>query len=386
MSLVVVAGAVANKLNLGGEAWVRLSYLLGLRRLGYRVHFLEQISEHTCVDSRGWPAAFEQSENRAYFNRVMEQFDLFATSTLVPTDREGKAILPSWLFDLADSSAVLLNISGHLTLAPLLARFRRKVFIDLDPGFTQFWHAEGNANTGLAGHDDYFTIASNIGRTGCGIPLGEIPWRTTRPPVVLDEWPSQPPVNTSRFTTVANWRGSFGPVTRDGTVFGLKVHEFRKYISLPSFSSAEFEVALNIHPDDDKDLQALEGNGWHVANPLAAAGTPDCFRRYIQASGAEFSVAQGIYVQTNSGWFSDRTTRYLASGRPVLVQDTGFSRHLPSQLGLLTFATLAEAIAGVESILSDYDAHAQAARAIAEQYFDSALVLSQLMDDIGIAP
>jgi hypothetical protein len=147
-----------------------------------------------------------------------------------------------------------------------------------------------------------------------------------------------------------------------------------------------FEIALNIHPGDHKDRAALEASGWRITDPLIAAGTPDAFRRYVQESGAEFSVAQGIYVDTDSGWFSDRTTRYLASGKPVLVQDTGFSRSLPTGQGLVAFRTLEEAVRGAESIVADYAGHCRAAREIAERYFDSDVVLGRLMEEVGVSP
>lgn len=383
MTLVVVSGAIANKLNQGGEAWVRLSYLLGLRRLGFHVHFVEQIREQDCVDAVGAPAPFEISENRVYFERVMDQFALSESSTLLPVDARGIAAIPSPLLDVADSASFLLNISGHLSVLPLFARFRRKVFVDIDPGFTHFWHAAGNVRTGLAGHDQYFTIAENIGQSDCNLPKCDIAWQTTRPPVVLDEWPVVPPREDFSFTTVANWRGSFGPIVHDGVQYGLKVHEFRKFFPLPARSSAPFEIALNIHTADHRDLEALRANGWHLADPIDAAGTPDRFRQYVQKSSAEFSVAQGIYVQTRSGWFSDRTTRYLASGRPVLIQDTGFTRHLPAEQGIVAFSTLDGAVTGAEGILANYEAHSRAAREIAKQYFDSDVVLTKLLENIN---
>jgi hypothetical protein len=379
MALIIVSGAIANKLNQGGEAWVRLSYLLGLRRLGYRVHFVEQIAPATCVNSSGICVPFEESANRAYFHRVMGAFGLVDSATLIPTDQHGVASVPDHLFDLADAAMLLLNISGHLTIEPLLHRFRRKVFLDIDPGFTQFWHAMDTSKTHLNGHDDYFTIGENVEQPDCDIPSGGVRWRTTRPPVVLDEWPVTPAPRVIRFTTVANWRGPYGPVEIGGRTFGLKVHEFRKFLTLPSRTAAEFEIALNIHPADQKDRTALEENGWQVLDPLQAAATPEDFRRYIQRSAAEFSVAQGMYVQSKSGWFSDRTTRYLASGRPALVQETGFSKHLLSRQGLVSFNSLDEAVEKVAAIVSDYPSHARAARAVAEAHFDSDVVLNRLI-------
>jgi hypothetical protein len=147
-----------------------------------------------------------------------------------------------------------------------------------------------------------------------------------------------------------------------------------------------FEIALDIDASDFRDLAALRENAWSITDPRTLAGDPAAFRRYIQESGAEFSVAQGIYAETNSGWFSDRTVRYLASGKPALVQETGFSRNLPEGRGLVAFDTLDTALRGVESIAADYNAHCQAAREIAEEYFDSDKVLGRLMEEIGVAP
>jgi hypothetical protein len=364
---------------------VRLSYLLALRRLGYRVHFVEQIAREACVDANGAAAPYESSANQAYFTSVMNEFGLSECATLLPTDEHGGAAVPRELLKLADSAAVLLNISGHLAIEPLLQRFRRKVLIDIDPGFTQYWYAAGNGGARLAGHDWYFTIGENIGTPECPIPLSGISWHRTRPPAVLSEWPVTPAPQSPRFTTIANWRGSYGTVQFGGQTFGLKVHEFRKVAELPSRVSSIFEIALNIHPGDHKDLAALKANGWQITDPLSAAATPSRFRRYVQESGAEFSVAQGIYVETNSGWFSDRSVRYLASGKPVLVQETGFSRNLPVGEGLVAFRTLDEAAVGARRIKQDYDHHCRAARALAEEYFDSDKVLRRLLDEVGVS-
>jgi hypothetical protein len=384
---VVVSGAIANKPGQGGEAWVRLSYLLGLRRLGYQVHFIEQVAQRDCVDARGTATSFEQSANLAYFASVMDEFGLSDCASLIATDVSRQAPLAPGLIELAASADALLNISGHLAIEPLLARFRNKVFIDIDPGFTQFWHAEGNPGARLAGHDWFFTIGENIGTTDCSIPTGGIRWKPTRPPVVLDHWPAIATAGTLRFSTIANWRGSYGAMQFGGKSYGAKVHEFRKLFELPAHvRDACFEIALNIHPGDHKDLIALQHNGWQIVDPRSAAEIPGHFRRYIQTSGAEFSVAQGIYVETQSGWFSDRTAGYLASGKPALVQNTGFSRNYPIGKGLVPFRTLDEAVAGAKTIAANYSAHATAARSLAETYFDSDRVLGRLMEEIGLPP
>lgn len=180
-----------------------------------------------------------------------------------------------------------------------------------------------------------------------------------------------PPKNLNRFTTIASWRGAFGPVTHAGKTYGLKGHEFRKLFALPARVKPVCEVALQIYPADKKDLDALLAHGWRGIEPQAVARDCDLFRRYVQNSAAEFSPAQGVYVDTNSGWFSDRTVRYLASGRPVLVQETGFSQHLPVGEGLLAFRNLDEAVEGAEKISRDHEAHCRTARKIAVEFMDT---------------
>ena len=384
MSLIVISGAIANKPHQGGEAWVRLSYVLGLRRLGYRVFLLEQISADACVDAAGQRCDFEHSENLAYFNRVASEFGLENCAALIPVSKTEQVELNSELIDVADAADALLNISGHLSIESLLPRFRNRVLIDIDPGYTQYWHIDGLLGSQLSRHNWFFTIGENMGLAICPIPSDGIEWRPTRPPVVLDMWPVVATSQEFRFTTIANWRGAFGSVRFGGKTFGLKAHEFRKVVEIPRAVASVFELALNIHPADHKDRDSLEQNGWQLVDARGNSETPQRYRQYIQDSSAEFSVAQGIYVETNSGWFSDRTTRYLASGKPALVQDTGFSRYLPVSSGLITFQNLQEAIAGAESIVGDYNRHCQAARAIAEEFFDSDKILSQLMREIGV--
>jgi hypothetical protein len=372
VNTAIVSGALANKAGSGGEAWVRLSYVLGFRRLGFDVHLVEQVARDQYREEAG-----------AYFDEVVEQFGLAGSASLI--DEHGEPLRgprQAELLELAEAADLLLNVSGNLSWQPLLERLRSRAFVDLDPGFTQFWHAEGAAR--LEAHDVYFTVGENIGKPGCSIPTDGIAWRPTRAPVVLEQWPVAAGKQAERFTTVANWRG-FGPIELDGRRFGVKVHEFRKFVELPARARGDFELAVNIHPADERDRLLLERHGWRLVDPGTAADTPDAFRSYVQGSGAEFSVAQGVYVETDSGWFSDRTTRYLASGKPVLVQDTGFTRNLPVGEGLLAFRTFEEAVAGAEAIASDYERHSHAAREIAEQYFDSDKVLGRLLEEVGVA-
>jgi hypothetical protein len=387
VTTVVVGSVIANKCLNGGNSWAVLNWILGLENLGFRVYFVEQIGRENCVDAAGAVTEFETCTNLAYFRQITEQFGLHDSATLIYENGEQThGLTYTELLDVAEAADLLVNITGHLTLEPLMRRLRRKVYIDFDPGFTQFWHAAGDPGAHLGGHDFYFTVGENIGTSSCPIPTGGIRWRPIRQPVVLDHWPVSREGDPGRFTTVATWRGPYGSIQYGGRTFGLKVHEFRKFVELPQRTQQTFEIALDIHPAEERDLNLLRHHGWRLVDPRVAAPDPATFRRYVQASGAEFSVAQGIYVETESGWFSDRTVRYLASGKPVLVQDTGFSRNYPIGQGLVAFRTLDEAVAGAERIASDYGRHCEAARLLAQAYFDSDRVLGRLIEQVGIAP
>jgi hypothetical protein len=359
VTTVLVAGALANKPGYGGEAWVRLSYVLGFRRLGLETFFVEEIEPPS-------------EDAVAFFAGVIECFDLTGSAALV--GRDGEPVLG----EPPDGADLLVNVSGNLRCERLLRRARRRAYVDIDPGFTQFWQAQGELS--LDGHDVYLTIGENIGQPDCPIPTNGLDWVPTRPPVVLDEWPAAPKGSQGRYTTVASWR-AYGAVEADGSSYGLKVHEFRKFVELPARAPGTFEVALDIHPAEERDLALLRGHGWQLVDPREVAGDPFAFRTYVQGSDAEFSVAQGIYVETASGWFSDRTVRYLASGKPVLVQDTGFTQTLPTGEGLLAFRTLEDAAEGARQIAADYERHSRSARRVAEEEFDSDRVLTRLLED-----
>ena len=387
MATVIVGGALANKPLNGGEAWVRLSWVLGIRRLGFDVCFVEEIAPEHCVDEQGELADFEHSINRSFFERVTDEFGLAGSACLVCGD-DGRTAGLSYedLLARADAADLLVNISGHITREELLRAPKARLYVDLDPGFTQLWHASGTPGLRLAGHDHYVTVGANIGTAACSLPMAGLEWRTTLPPVLLDEWDvSDAASDGTRFTTVATWRSPYGPVEFGGELHGLKHHEFRKFLDLPRrLARAEFELALDIDPADAADLEALRSHGWTIVDPRSAAPDPGSYRAYIRDSAAEFSVAQGIYVSTNSGWFSDRTACYLASGKPALVQETGFSRNLPVGSGLVSFSTPQEAAAGAEAIEAQYEEHRHAARGLAERHFDSDLVLGRLLAELGV--
>lgn len=367
---IILAGAIANKAGQGGEAWVRLNWMLGFRQLGFDVHFVEQLQPGAPADAVD------------FFRSTIQRFNLAEHATLLGNGKVLCGLPFVRVLEFASGADALVNISGHLAHEEVFSRVRRRVYVDIDPGFTQIWHSQG-AKLGLENHDAHFTIGANIGTPECAIPTCGFAWKKMRPPVVLDMWPAAERPAFDRFTTIANWRGSYGALEFKGCTLGLKVHEFRKCIGLPRETGLPFEIALGIHPGDHKDLAALREAGWRISDPVLTAGSADAFRDFVRGSGAEFSVAQGVYVHTHSGWFSDRTAVYLASGRPALVQDTGFSRSLPSAKGLVAFSTPEQAADAARAIVADYAAHCCAARGIAEEFFESRRVLGDFMREVA---
>ena len=381
---IVIAGSVAQKPRHGGHAWVFLQYLLGFRRLGWDVLFLDQLAPASCVDAAGRPCAPEEAPGLGYLRDLLGRFGLGEAFSVVYN--RGERFLGRSRREVLErtrGAAFLLNVMGFLDQEEVLAAAPRRVFLDIDPGFGQMWRELG-LHDPFRGHDDFVTIGENVGRPGCEVPTCGLTWVTTPQPVVLDYWPVRAGAGDGAFTSVASWRGAYGPLEYRGQTYGLRVHEFRRFAPVPRRSGEKFELALDIHPSEEKDLALLKANGWSLADPKTVAGDPWAYQEYVRGSRAEFMVAKSMYVQTNSGWFSDRSICYLASGRPVVAQDTGLRQLYPAGEGLLTFSTLEEAVEQVGKVARDYGRQARAARALAERCFDSDKVLSRLLGTLGI--
>jgi hypothetical protein len=349
---------------------------------------VDQLDRARCVFPAGAEQRYENCLNRPYFEDVIREFGLADSAVLVGD--EGESLYgPSYaeLLELAGSAELLVNVAGNVRLDALKRRSPLTVYVDVDPGLTQLWLAAAETAPRIEGHDLYFTIGENVGTPACPLPTGGLTWRHTRQPVLLDQWPVAADGRPDHFTTVARWRGTgpHGSLDSQGISLTQKADEFEKVIELPRRTPATFELALSIDAGDTEGLSLLERNAWRVVDPLSVAGDPGAFRTYVQGSGAEFSVAKGAYAETRSGWFSDRTTRYLASGKPALVQDTGFGTNIPVGDGLLAFRDLDEAVAGVQRIVAEYEHHRAAARTLAEEFFDSEKVLMRFLDDVHAA-
>jgi hypothetical protein len=379
---IVIAGSVAQRPGLGGHTWQFLQYLLGFKELGWDVLFLDRLDPQMCRNAAGRQASLEDSFNLAYFLGVMKRFDLTEQFSLNYNHGEkyiGKSARE--VIEKTKAADFLVNVMGFLDDNDVLSAANKRVFLDTDPGFSQMWRELGLADL-FRGHDKYVTIAENIGQSDCAIPTCGLDWITWRQPVLLNQWPVVQATNGA-FTSIGSWRGPYAPVEYRGTSYGLRVHEFRKFAALPIDTSEKFEVALDIDAVEVRDIDLLTRNGWQICNPKEATATPESYRNYVQNSKAEFMATKTMYVATHSGWFSERSICYLSSGKPVLAQDTGFSRNYPTGTGLIAFSTMEEARNGVAEIAADYEKHCRAARDIAEEYFDSDKVLAQLIEKLA---
>jgi hypothetical protein len=379
---IIVSGMIAADPFQGGATWAVLQYLLGLRQLGHDVHFIEPIAAGK-LQPQG--TSLSGSANAAYFRSVMRQFDLEPRGALLSCDsRETSGPSYDTLRALAARSDLLINISGMLADPALTESIPVRVYLDLDPGFNQLWHAAEAIDVGFDGHTHFVTIGPAIGRPECAIPACGRSWIATRQPIVMSEWPLVAAAAHHPFTTVANWRG-YGSITHNGVFYGQKAHAWRDFIGLPLKTREHFRVALAIHRDEERDLARLSANRWELVDPELVANTPSRYREFVQQSKAEIGLAKSGYAAARCGWFSDRSVCYLASGRPVVAQETGFSQFLPAGEGLFAFDTEDEALAGIEDVARDYPRQSRAARAIAEECFAADRVLPQLLERVGVA-
>jgi hypothetical protein len=366
---VLFAGIIA-RYPFGGVTWCSLMYLLGLRALGHEVFYIEDTGE--CVyDPVQNTRALEPTYGTTYINDALAPFGLADRWSFVNYDGSYHGQSAERVRDYAAGTDLFINLSGGAWFwRDEYARIPRKVFVDSDPAFTQLaiakaepWYVEF-----FKRFDHLFTFGANIGTPASPVPVGDFTWHKTWQPVAMDEW--QPVASRrDRFTTVMTWQ-----IESFTDVGGNKDQEFVKFIDLPSRTLQQFELAIN------GPQKLLREHGWETVDAMRVSRTPWEYRDFIQASKAEFGVAKHTYVANRSGWFSDRTECYLAAGRPALVQDTGWTAHLPCGEGLLAFSTVDEAVSGVDRINSDYARHARRAQEIAREHFDARRVLSKLLD------
>lgn len=364
--VIVLAGAMAQRPGRAGHAWVFVNWMLAFQRLGYRAVFLDRMDA-----SMGSPEA-----GVSWVRSVMSVSGLQGCWSVRLGDES--AGLDGATVSTLCADAMLVNVMGYLDDPELLAGFSRRIFLDIDPGFGQVWQANGQACL-FDGHDAYATVGMNVGGDNCAVPDLGIRWIPTLPAVDTRSWATtREPAGA--FTTVASWRGPFAPLEIHGTIHGLRAHQARAFACLPRRTGENLEMALDIDIADDRDRRLLLDGGWTLHHPSDVAGGLESYRRYVHDSLAEFAVAKQAYVALQTGWFSDRSACYLASGRAVVVSDTGLADHLPIGEGLLVFSDVSEAADAIAEVRSDPVRHGRVAREIAAAHFEGTVVARSLLD------
>jgi GT2 family glycosyltransferase len=385
---VVVLGMMS-KMPVAGVVWQNLHYLLGFERLGCDAYYVET---HARTPSMLMTDPGDDSSALAaeYIAAVMRRFGLADRWAFRALHDDGSCFGMSELEleRLYASADLLLNLHGGTQPLPELAATGRLVYLETDPVQLQLELHHGLPETleFLEPHSAFFTFAENWGEPDCGLPEQErFPFVPTRQPVVIDLWPDRSAQPADLFTTVGNWRQEWRDVTFAGERYTWsKHHEFLRHLDLPQRSGAAFELALSSCEQADREL--LTGHGWRVRDGLEVSRGIDAYRDYVGSSRGEFTVAKDQNVRLRTGWFSDRSATYLASGRPVATQDTGFGAALPTGAGLFAFNSPEGAVEAIERIDADYSIHAWAARELAREHFDAGVVLGALLAHLDIHP
>lgn len=377
---IIVLGYIVRG-PLGGMTWSDLHYLLGLAFLGHDVYFVEDSDDYpSCYDPVKGIMDTDPTYGLQFATRIFEKVGLgnaWAYYDAHTSHWHGSCA--DSILSICKTADVLLNLAGVNPLRPWFMEIPARVFVDKDPVFTQIRHLTDSVALKKAKqHTAFFTFGENIGCNWSIIPNDGLPWQATRHPIFLDAWSPTQGQEQGKFTTVMLW-DSYPAREYNGQFYGMKSDSFTPYLDLPEKTGCTLELAVG-SPTAPRAM--LCSKGWAVRDPHEPTLDPWTYQDYIQQSKAEFSVAKHGYVVSRSGWFSERSAAYLASGRPVLIQETGFSDWLHTKAGVIPFNTPEEALAGIEEINSRYKFHAWAAREIAEEYFDARKVLSQLLERI----
>lgn len=376
---------LAGQYPLAGVVWQALQYLLGLRQLGHEVYYVED-SGAPPYDPRVKSIVSDPTYNVTCLQETLERFgfkDRWVYWDMTSDTYYGHS--RQQLQGLYEKADLILNLCGASWPRADQRRGGPLVYIQTDPVFEQMRAEQGDSRMSemLSAHDLRFTYGENIGAPDCPVPQGGVTWKATRPPVVLDAWEPHIDPACRYFTTVATWHNKGKDVTFQGETYYWSKHvNFLKYLGLPRRTKQELELA--VETGDAAICAELASLGWHLADAIERSATVEGYRDYIYASRGEFTVAKDIYVRPRSGWFSDRTVCYLAAGKPVVTQETGFSKFVPSGRGLFAFSSMDDAVAAFDAINGDYVRQARAAREIAQEYFGAPTVLRKLLRDAGV--
>lgn len=390
--LRIVVGGFLGLLPLGGVTWDYVQYPVALAALGHDVYYIEDTGLWPVYQNNG---GGDCSTNVAYLAAVMDAFGLserWAYRDEVTGQCFG--LTDAVVRELCRTADMLINVSCATFLRDEYSAIPVRALVDSDPMFTQVQYAtyvtftkgQSGMRELVESHTHHFTFGENVGAADCRIPTCGFSWHPTRQPICLSYWPMTvlPKAQNAAYTTVMNWTAA-APLVYDGETWGQKDVEFRRYFALPqAVPTTLLAVAVGQKTTGTPfPIEAARRQGWRVLDPAVIAPDWRAYHTFIQESRGEFSVAKETYVKARTGWFSCRSACYLASGRPVIAQDTGWSRYLPTGEGLFAFDDQRSAVEALDRVTAEPDLHARAARAIAEEYFDSDRVLSKMLTHLG---
>lgn len=382
---VVIVSGILFWYPLAGVSYQFLHYLIGLQALGFDVYYIEESGGKWVYDPDLNDISGDPTGNLARVVPVLEQHGLADRWSYTGPDGRLYGMSERRLDEVFRDADAFLNVTASQKVEGKWLSIPRRIYIESDPFPAQVKAADGDESTQhmLAAHDTHFTFGENVGTDRCSLPDAGIAWLPTRQPVDVDEWFDATLPPGPRFTTVTTWHNKGKDLEYDGQIYyWTKDREYLRFLQLPDYRPGLFELAVGA--DAESEL-LLDRNGWwRPWTSLAISRDMSTYRRYIQSSLGEFTVARDQYVRPRTGWFSDRSACYLAAGRPVITQDTGFGDSLPTGTGLFAFATLNDILAAVDAIQSDYQRHSRAAREIAEEYFSAPRVLASLMERAGL--
>jgi len=380
---VVVLHFVA-QMPMAGIAWQALQYLVGLERLGYEAYYVENHGANP-YDPRANSVTMDCAYNVDYLKRALERFGLgerWAYWDAINDVYHGMA--RDKVFELLAGADALINLCGATRLRDEHMKCPVRIMVDTDPVYEQIKYAKADpaARAYLDAHTHFFTYGENVGGPDWIVPLCGVPWKPTRPPVVLDLWP-EASGEPDCFSTIATWENKGKNIDFEGESYVWSKHvNFVRFLDLPLRTGACFTMAM-LPPTEAVETE-VTGKGWKLVDPRPVSAGLDAYGDFIRGSRGEFTVAKDIYVRPKSGWFSDRSVCYLASGRPVVTMATEFESFYPIGEGLFAYRDEAGAIEAVRAIKADYPRHARAARRIAAEYFGSDGVVGTMMREAGL--
>jgi hypothetical protein len=371
---------------LAGVTYQFLHYLIGLRRLGYDVYYVED-SGRWIYDPVKYEFSPDASGNVAAVAPILEAHGFAGRWAFRGNYPEGRCygMTEEEILRLYREADGFLNVTASQELREEHMACPRRIYVESDPFAVQIKVAQGDEPTlaALDAHDIHFSFGENLGAPDCAVPVERYRWLPTRQPVVMDLWENPyPPNASSPYTTIATWHNKGKSIVYNGEkYYWTKDREYIKFLDLPQRRSVPFELAVVV---DEETERLLRGNGWNVVHSLPVSRDVQAYREYIQRSRGEFTVAKDQVVRPRTGWFSDRSASFLAAGRPVITQETGFSKFLPTGKGLFGFLTMEDILNAVDVIESDYEGSCRAAREVAAEYFAAEKVLGSLMERAGL--